>query len=77
MFSDVNQKVFYVHESVRKQIPKIIKIFKPKVGESNNWFYSEVKWTNEHTDYKLCSTKPAKGYGDGFLEVIYEKISTL
>lgn len=77
MFSDVNQKVFYVHESVRKQIPKIIKVFKSEVRESTNGFSSQVKWTDEHTDYKLRSTKPAKGYGDGFLEVIYEKISTL
>jgi len=69
------QKVFYVNEVVRDQIPKKIRVFKPE-PRSSEGFFSEIKWTKEFTTYKLKSISPAVGYREGFLEVVYEIVKS-
>jgi len=65
------QKIFYVNEEVRSQIPKKIRVFKAE-STSSEGFFSEVKWTKEFVTYKLKSISPAEGYRKGVLEVVYE-----
>ena len=65
------QKIFYVHEDARAQIPKHIKVFKTEPGSPDD-LSDKVKWTKEFTTYKLKSALPAKGYNKGILEVVYE-----
>jgi hypothetical protein len=65
------QKVFYVSEEVRDQIPEEIRIFRPEPGPTEG-FSNEIKWTKEFATYKLKSVSPAKGYNKGVLEVVYE-----
>lgn len=71
--ASANQKVFYVHENARSQIPREIKVFKTESRPSNG-FFIDAKWTKEFTSYKLKSISPAVGYSGNILEVVYEMI---
>jgi len=68
---NATQKIFYVNEAVRDQIPKKIRIFRPE-PISPEGFSNEIKWSKEFTTYKLKSVLPAKGYSKDVLEVVYE-----
>jgi hypothetical protein len=65
------QKVFYVNEEVRDQIPQEIRVFRPEPRPSDG-FSSEIKWSKDFVTYKLKSVLPAKGYNRRVLEVVYE-----
>jgi len=66
-------KTYYVHESVKDQIPKTLRIFRPLSGG----FSQDIKWSKSSRSYKLKSVQPAKGEGPGFLEVVYERTKIL